>query len=110
MSDHSKGCYLLFKSDGSGLFPTYRTSDGKLALLLFTSAEKAQAFAAGLGMSQEWQVAAYGPGRFVEWVREAVKRHGAAVLAVDPDPAGPGAGTRIIPIIPFLIGLEADRP
>ena len=110
MSDQSQSCYLLSKRDGSELFPTCRTNDGRLALLLFTSPRRAEAFAAGLGMAREWQVAGCSAGRFVEWVREAVRRHGAAVLAVDPDPAAGGAGSRIIPIIPFLIGVEEDHP
>ena len=106
MSDVLKPCYLLFKSDGSGQFPMYRTTEGKVALMLFKSREAASAFVDGKGMAQEWQVVEYSQSRFVDWVRLAVKHHGASELAIDPDPATSSADAKVIPIIPFLIELE----
>jgi len=48
----------------------------------------------------------YSQTRFVDWVRDAVKRQGASELAVDPDAATSTTDAKVIPIIPFLIELE----
>ena len=106
LSDAPKPCYLLFKSDGSGQFPMYRTTDGKAALMLFKSLGTARAFVKGKGMSREWQVEQYSQARFVDWVREAVKRHGASELAIDPDPTTSSTDAKVMPVITFLIELE----
>lgn len=106
MSEAPKPSYLLFTKDGSGHFPMYRTPEGKVALMMFKTRETARAFIDGKGKSNEWQVEEYSQTRFVDWVREAVKRHGASELAVDPDAATSTTDAKVIPIIPFLIELE----
>ncbi len=77
-------------------------------MMMFKSREPAQAFLDGKGMSKEWQVKEYRQDAFVDWVREAVKRHGASELAVDPGPLTSSTDAKVIPIIPLLIELEGE--
>jgi hypothetical protein len=110
MDGTPKPCYLIFKDDGSAQFPMYRTTEGKVALMLFKSREAAQAFVDGKSMANEWVVEERSQVACIEWVREAVKRHGASELAIDPDPATAGSAAKVIPILAFLIELEGVTP
>ncbi len=109
MSEAPKPCYLIMKRDGSGQFPMYRTTEGKIALMLFKSRESARAFIDGKGMAHEWTVEERSQGEFIDWVRDAVKRYGAAELAIDPEPASADTAARVIPILAFLIELEGGH-
>src|SRR5947208_1711832 len=100
MPQLSQGCYLIFKRDCSGQFPMYRTTENKIALLMFRSRELAQAFVSGKGMSREWKVEEYPQAAFVEWVRNALTDYGASELAIDPDPTTSDKNIRVIPIFP----------
>jgi hypothetical protein len=75
---------------------------------MFKSQETPRAFIDGKGMSQEWQIKEYLQPLFVDFVRDAVKRHGASELAIDPDPVTCSTDAKVIPIIPFLIELEGS--
>src|SRR5713101_13547 len=103
MNDARTPCYLIFKRDGSGEFPMYRTSEGRISLILFRSRESAQAFADGKGMASEWKVEERSQEATVEWIRDAVKRYGASDLAIDPDPVISTTDARVISIVQFLI-------
>ena len=101
-------CYLVYKTDDSGQFPMYRTTDGKIAVMLFKSHDSAQGFIDDKGMSDELIVVQTGIEDTARWLRDCIKNNKASLIAVDPDPknsSDPGSH-RVIPIVALLIEWE----
>jgi hypothetical protein len=86
----------------------YRTTEGKIALMLFKSLESAQAFINGKGQATEWKVEERSPAETAEWLRDSFRRYGASDLAVDPDPETSQNDASVIPIFTILVELEAE--
>lgn len=101
-------CYLIYKNNDSGHFPMYRTTEGKIAVMLFKSHDSAQRFIDGKGMSNEWTVAQTSQDDTIQWLRHCMTDNGASEIAIEPAPeisSDPGS-TRIIPIVALLIEWE----
>jgi hypothetical protein len=101
--------YLLFRNDGSGQFPVFRTVEGKAALIMFTCAELAESFIQGRGRKRELHVIEYSRKNFLEWLMEAAKSFNASEIVADPAPEASMHSMKLLPISSFLAQSEAMR-
>jgi hypothetical protein len=98
--------YVLFRNNSSGEFPMYRTTEGKIALMAFSSSASALTFANDKGMSSQWRAEEFDGVRFLNWLREQMQRNGASELAIDPEAATSSRNATVIPILALLIEAE----
>ena len=102
-------CFVLHSRDGTGRFPMYRTTEGKVAVLLFKTGKSAQRFVEGKHKTAEWSISELSGPAAIDWLRSAIKDNGASEIAVDPDPAASPESTSVIPIFPVLVEWEGQR-
>jgi len=81
----------------------YSTIEGKVALLLFSSAELAQRFIDGTG--HELRIMEMTQQQVANWLRRGFKNQGATEVALDPDPQQPDS-VRVVPIVSILVEIE----
>jgi len=82
----------------------YRTKDGGVSVMLFTTIERAQRFIESKGQSENWYVGQMTQTEAADWLREAMTRNGASHVTRDPDPDQ--AEYSMAPIFTILVELE----
>jgi hypothetical protein len=98
--------FIICKPEGAGIcWPDFDTADGRPAVMLFTSGEKAKGFIITKGIGPEWQVGQMKQDEMLRWLRHNLL-NGIPLVALDP---GPTEG-QVIEIFRFLAEVEGIGP
>ena len=105
-TDSPQTASVLFKNDGSGQYPVFRTTDGQIATMIFRSKERADFFSEGRGYAAEWQTYEMGPQEMIDWLNGAQRDNDVTEIAINPDP---GDSHWNAPVIPISVVIEIFR-
>ncbi len=88
-----------------------RTTEGKIAVMLFKSHDSAQRFIDAKGMTDELVVAQKHQEETIQLLRDCMTNYGASEIAIEPDPENSSDldSTRVIPIVALLIEWEGQK-
>ena len=78
--------YILYRmTDGQMYWPQFDTTDGRYAVIYFSSEERALRFRDGKGMGPDWLVAPMDHDEFIRWLRHNLDA-GRPLVLQDPEP------------------------
>jgi hypothetical protein len=97
--------FIICKPEGDGInWPSFDTTEGRPAVMVFTTREKAKEFVKAKGMQGQYGVARMAQPEILRWLRHNLL-NGTSLVGVDP---GPDGGTAI-DILRFIAEAETGK-